>query len=460
MKYLKIVICVALIGSLLLCTASVAEEKFDDYEITEQILLTEKLEIQKSSGCITEMIEGTSGEVEKVAIDDMVYTVGKVHMDDFVKGDQVTIYYRSAENDNTRENILLYIHKEKDLSQQEMLELLYALGIVKGYDDSRYFTFESPLTRVEFTAMVVRVMGCGAPGNTVTTFSDVPMEHWASGYVQTASHIGIINGYGNNKFGPEDLVTYEQAIAMVVRALGYSSVASHKGGYPVGYNAVAEELGIVDNKYDITNLPATMGQVVEMIFKSLTVPIMVQIGYKPVIYLYPETESKVSVKLNLKGKFIYTSPEYDNGWEVIARPDGSLINIKDNGEYPYLFWEGSLSNVQWDLSKGFVVEGEKTTEFLRNTLEAMGLTPKEYSEFIVYWAPKMQKNKYNLITFASWEYEDAAPLEISPRPDSMLRVFMVYKGLNEPLDIQPQQIRPFERKGFTVVEWGGTEIKY
>jgi hypothetical protein len=79
--------------------------------------------------------------------------------------------------------------------------------------------------------------------------------------------------------------------------------------------------------------------------------------------------------------------------------------------------------------------------------------------FIVYWYPLMQNNKYNLIHFADREYTDNVQLKIIPKPDSVLRVFMVYKPLEKPIKIEEQKIRPFERKGFTVIEWGGTKVE-
>ena len=88
----------------------------------------------------------------------------------------------------------------------------------------------------------------------------------------------------------------------------------------------------------------------------------------------------------------------------------------------------------------------------------MGLTQKEYNEFIVYWAPRMQENKYNLISFQTENYEQSAPLHINPAPDSMLRVYMAYKPLTNPIDIEPQTFKPFERTGFSVVEWGGCMV--
>ncbi|MBE6060050.1 MAG: hypothetical protein E7215_07745 [Clostridium sulfidigenes] len=179
---------------------------------------------------------------------------------------------------------------------------------------------------------------------------------------------------------------------------------------------------------------------------------------KPVIYLYPTSEQSVSVKLDYNGELTCTYPEYKDGWNVIAEPDGTLTNIENKREYSYLYWEG-ISKNQWDMSKGFVVKGEDTEEFLQEKLEYMGLTPREYNEFIVYWLPIMQENKYNLITFAGEEYENLAELNITPKPDSILRVMMLFKSLDKPIEIEEQEIKSFERKGFTVIEWGGTEVK-
>lgn len=176
-------------------------------------------------------------------------------------------------------------------------------------------------------------------------------------------------------------------------------------------------------------------------------------GAKPVIYLYPEYEQEVSAKLNLDGKFTFTYPEYNNGWTVTAKPDGTLI--ADGKEYSYLFWEGEMPNFKPDFKEGFVVKGSESTEFLRTTLEKMGLTPREYNEFIVYWAPKLQENEYNKIYFAQEEYEECAELDITPKPDSMLRVFMVYEKADKDTALSKQEIKPFERNGFTVIEWGG-----
>ncbi len=182
---------------------------------------------------------------------------------------------------------------------------------------------------------------------------------------------------------------------------------------------------------------------------------------KPIIYLYPEEAIPVKIHLDYPGDLFVTYPEYKDSWEVIAYPDGKILNKEDGKEYSYLFWEGRDSEaVEYDMTTGYIVTGENTAEFLQNKLSEIGLLPKEYNEFIVYWLPQMIENEYNLIHFATKnEYHNRIELNVSPKPDSILRVFVVFKGLNEKIDIKPQVLEPFNREGFTVVEWGGTELK-
>ena len=178
---------------------------------------------------------------------------------------------------------------------------------------------------------------------------------------------------------------------------------------------------------------------------------------KPVLYLYPQEQTEVRVKLDYDGELLCTWPKSDGSWTVLAQPDGTLTD--EAGEtYSYLFWEGKDS-IAYDFSRGFVVRGEETGTFLRRTLSAMGLTPREYNEFIVYWLPQMEGNAYNLLAFQQEAYTAHAALSIEPEPDSVLRVFLAWKPLEAFQEIAPQDIVPFERKGFAAVEWGGAKVE-
>ena len=181
-----------------------------------------------------------------------------------------------------------------------------------------------------------------------------------------------------------------------------------------------------------------------------------RVDAKPVIYLYPEEKTKVQVKLDYSGKLTCTYPKYENGWEVIAQEDGTLLDANSQA-YNYLYWEG-INAIEYDFSRGFCVKGEDTATFLEKSLEALGLSRKEANEFIVYWLPQLECNPYNLISFQSENYTDSAKLEITPKPNTMIRVFMAWMPLEEAVQIESQILTSTERKGFTVVEWGGTKV--
>lgn len=194
---------------------------------------------------------------------------------------------------------------------------------------------------------------------------------------------------------------------------------------------------------------------------------------KPVIYLYPEQAMEVDVQIAYGGDLtvLYPAGEVQKdvlcqdglrdivSWQVTARPDGTLTDHANGREYSYLFWEGEPEKVEFDFSRGYCVAGKDTVKFLQEILPQIGLTPREYNEFIVYWLPKMQDNSYNIISFQTDVYTDLAWLEVDPKPDSVLRVFMAVKPSIVYVEMDPQEFEPFVRDGFAVVEWGGTLVR-
>jgi len=180
---------------------------------------------------------------------------------------------------------------------------------------------------------------------------------------------------------------------------------------------------------------------------------------KPVIYLYPTHTMDVNVRVSLTdGVLTETIPESDGEWTVTAEPDGRLTDKATGKKYDYIYWESS-DRTEYDWSEGFVVAGKDSDDFLKKILPRMGLNEKESSEFISYWLPRLKKNSCNLISFQTDRYTDSAKLDVSPKPDSVLRVFMAFKEISGPYYVTPQKIDKFERNGFTVVEWGGAEVR-
>lgn len=181
---------------------------------------------------------------------------------------------------------------------------------------------------------------------------------------------------------------------------------------------------------------------------------------KPIIYLYPEQRQKIHVKLDYKGTLSHSYPKYpEKGWTVTAEPNGTLWD-ENNQEYYALFWEGNPSK-QIIPSDGFIVAGKETAPFLEEKLAYLGLNRREATEFIMYWLPRMENNTYNFIHFSGKPYEEQAALEITPKPETIIRVMMLTQPLKSRMNYPSQDLSTLKktRKGFTVVEWGGSEIK-
>ena len=181
---------------------------------------------------------------------------------------------------------------------------------------------------------------------------------------------------------------------------------------------------------------------------------------KPMIYLYPQSKLDLIVKLGHPSMLTSSYPKYLDGWNITAYPNGDLINKADNNKLYALYWEGQRSANNIDMTHGFVVKGKDSAKFLEEKLKILGLNYKEAEEFIVYWLPKLEANNYNYIYFATEEeIEQEMPLEFSVQPDTIIRIRMLFKGLNEYKEISEQPLTPApERNGFTVIEWGGTEL--
>ena len=165
-------------------------------------------------------------------------------------------------------------------SYSTAIEVGVDLGLFKGYEDGT-FAPEGEITRAEFAAIVVRLLGQEAQAEgakAATQFVDVPAEHWAAGYINIAVQAGVINGYGNGNFGPEDLVEYQDAITMMVRALGYEP-AIGSAGYPTGYLTKAGELGLTTAVNGSNGVAINRGAVAQISFNALDVPLMTQSGY-------------------------------------------------------------------------------------------------------------------------------------------------------------------------------------
>ena len=186
---------------------------------------------------------------------------------------------------------------------------------------------------------------------------------------------------------------------------------------------------------------------------------------KPVIYLSSPTPVSVELKLEFKGELTFSYPTYEKGWNLIVKGD-QIYDLSTQRTYPYLFWEGRDPNLDFVYSEsqflGFVLKTDTIVQFLETKLDFLGLNFRERTDFITYWAPRIMEHKYIIAQFLiDDEYEQLiAEITIDPHPDAMRRIFLLYKGFNErpTLDVHPQVLKPISRQGFTLIEWGGSDL--
>lgn len=215
----------------------------------------------------------------------------------------------------------------------------------------------------------------------------------------------------------------------------------------------------------IKTYPFKSKHTVEIDFYPHTAPIRPM--KKPVVYLYSEEKTEVSLALNVNGEMTFTYPKYNNGWTVTTTNNGEIT--VNNKNYPYLFWEGETSSLNFikndkSITEGFLIQADTIVSFLENSLTKLGLNQKEQTDFITFWGPQIEQNKGKVFLqfLIDEDYEKhIASLEINPSPTSSRRIYMLYSFIDNEADFMPfehQNLPSFKRSGFTYIEWGGTEI--
>ena len=178
---------------------------------------------------------------------------------------------------------------------------------------------------------------------------------------------------------------------------------------------------------------------------------------KPIIYLYPTEEKNISMILWNPENLLHTYPKYDSNkwWNVIAQPNWDLKDL-DSWRELYALYREWKSDIETYFNEGFVVAWKDIIPFLEEKLEILWLNEREAEEFIVYWLPQMEWNEWNLIRFETIEEQNKnMPLIITPKPDTIIRIMMDWKAIDEPIEIPEQNLTTPERIWFTVVErWG------
>jgi len=121
------------------------------------------------------------------------------------------------------------------------------------------------ISRASMVSIICRVIDITDIQKSETVFSDVPYDHWASGYIAYLNELGIINGVGDGTFRPDEYATYDQLIRVLISILGYDENAISRGGFPYGFRSVANELGVIGNEWNIDNFEFLTLQDLELV---------------------------------------------------------------------------------------------------------------------------------------------------------------------------------------------------
>ncbi|MFH1186848.1 MAG: hypothetical protein V1697_01595 [Candidatus Levyibacteriota bacterium] len=177
---------------------------------------------------------------------------------------------------------------------------------------------------------------------------------------------------------------------------------------------------------------------------------------KPAIYLYPEKEEEVNVKVKTKGILTLTIPSYpEEGWTVLADKKG-LITLENN-TYPYLYYESKIpDNLVKKPQKGYVVKRDELGSLFDKLLPKLGLNEKESKEFKEYWEKVLPISPYYFVgVMTKNDIDQIEPIFFNPNPDVFIRVRLYFEALDKKVNIKEPVIVTPQRKGFTAVEWGG-----
>lgn len=227
---------------------------------------------------------------------------------------------------------------------EEAAEILGALGIMVGDAETGYFRPDDPILRSEMAKVAVYASGLEDVANGsgyITRFPDVDPKHWANGAINVAAQQGLVIGDDVGTFRPDDPVLFQEAVTIMIRALGYEPKASASGGYPSGYMVTASSNQMLKGISNIANAPATRGDIAQLVFNSLTVNLMEQTGFGSNISYEVVDKTLLYDRLNVEkayGQITGTSETTLTGGSTTAE-DQIMINDK-------IFIEGDTNAAQ------------------------------------------------------------------------------------------------------------------
>ena len=258
----------------------------------------------------------------------------------------------------------------KNTKYEDSVDTLITLGLVSGYPEDNTYRPEKAVTRAEMAKLMVVALGqeskVTAAGNKTTKFKDMK-GHWAYAYVNLASELGVINGYPNGNFGPNNTVSYAEATAMILRALEYEDVVSKsKESWPNNYINQAKKLSLYSSVGTVnSNDGAKRGNVAIMLWNMLRTGVASPVGQNSSGIIYGEGEKLLNKKMT---KFTYFSDvlidsiNFDDDYETATiklKGDKTVTVTMDAGEAAKMY--GQKYNILYNNTTKKIIKSEKTS---------------------------------------------------------------------------------------------------
>lgn len=163
---------------------------------------------------------------------------------------------------------------------QTAITHLSNIGIIKGYEDGS-FRPDEVMTRGEFAVVMANLFGAGEEQSIFPNpyFYDVPEEHFAKNSIIYCIHLGLMEGYGDGYFHPDQPITYAEAVKIMVSALGYYPLAVNKGGYPTGFLTQANELSVLKGIRKNASEKILRGEIAQLAYNALNVSLLEETSF-------------------------------------------------------------------------------------------------------------------------------------------------------------------------------------
>ena len=250
------------------------------------------------------------------------------------------------------------------------VNVLDALGVVDGYEDGTYRP-DQTVTRAEMAKLIITALGVADYASaTNSSYSDMALAQWAIPYVEYATNLNIVEGVGGGRFSPGNPVTYEQAATMIVRALGFTDECNEMNGtWPAIYVQKATALGLFkDVAGSNYGTGANRGDIAIMLYNALDIP-----------QVYAD---KDGATLNKRGE-AYTAANGVTQYNYVTmmstlNKDGSskyaviTSEMADNAVTNIRPYIGAAAKVTKDKDERVIAVGDIKTTFLTGKVSADG----------------------------------------------------------------------------------------